>query len=105
MSNYRASARRRSAPILGRSNVQIFKPAVFFLKSHQEKISLHRPCAFRCRFEIITLQRPGRAHSVIRMEKGSIRITVLNHDAIFPKTLQSMLRQAGVSLEEFIEAL
>ncbi|MBI2924701.1 MAG: type II toxin-antitoxin system HicA family toxin [Verrucomicrobia bacterium] len=43
--------------------------------------------------------------SHIRMSKGSIRITVPNHNPILPKTLQSMLRQAGVSLEEFIDAL
>ena len=43
--------------------------------------------------------------SHIRMEKGSIRITVPNHDAILPKTLQSMLKQAGASLEEFTEVL
>lgn len=43
--------------------------------------------------------------SHIRLEKGSIRITVPNHDAILPKTFLSMLRQAGVSLEDFMEAL
>jgi predicted RNA binding protein YcfA (HicA-like mRNA interferase family) len=43
--------------------------------------------------------------SHIRLAKGPIRITVPNHDAILPKTLQSMLRQAGVSLEEFMGAL
>ncbi|MBI4663904.1 MAG: type II toxin-antitoxin system HicA family toxin [Verrucomicrobia bacterium] len=43
--------------------------------------------------------------SHIRMTKGSVRITVPNHKTIRPKTLQSMLRQAGVSVEEFLEAL
>ena len=43
--------------------------------------------------------------SHIRLEKDSIRITVPNHDAILPKTLQSMLKPARVSLEEFIDAL
>ena len=43
--------------------------------------------------------------SHIRLEKGSVRITVPNHDAILPKTLQSVLKQAQVSLEEFIDAL
>ena len=43
--------------------------------------------------------------SHIRMFKGSVQITVPNHNPILPKTLQSMLRQAGVSLEEFIDAL
>jgi hypothetical protein len=35
------------------------------------------------------------------MAKGSIRVTVPNHKAILPKTLQAALRQAGVSLEDF----
>ncbi len=43
--------------------------------------------------------------SHIRLAKASIRITVPNHDAILPKTLQSVLKQAQVSLEEFIDAL
>ena len=43
--------------------------------------------------------------SHIRMSKGSVRITIPNHNPILPKTLQSMLRQAGVSLEEFLGAL
>jgi predicted RNA binding protein YcfA (HicA-like mRNA interferase family) len=43
--------------------------------------------------------------SHIRMIKGSIRITVPNHNPIHPKTLQSVIRQAGVSVETFIENL
>ena len=43
--------------------------------------------------------------SHIRMSKGPVRITIPNHNPILPKTLQSMLRQSGVSLEEFIDAL
>ena len=43
--------------------------------------------------------------SHIRMSKGSVRITVPNHKTILPKTLQSVLRQAGVSAEEFVDAL
>ena len=42
--------------------------------------------------------------SHIRMSKGSVRLTIPNHNPILPKTLQSMLRQAGVSLEEFLDA-
>jgi predicted RNA binding protein YcfA (HicA-like mRNA interferase family) len=43
--------------------------------------------------------------SHIRMSKGAVRLTVPNHKTILPKTLQSVLRQAGVSVEEFLEAL
>ena len=43
--------------------------------------------------------------SHIRMNKGPVRLTVPNHKTILPKTLQSILRQAGVSVEEFLEAL
>ena len=43
--------------------------------------------------------------SHIRMVKGECRVTVANHKNIVPKTLQSMLRQAGVSVEEFVAAL
>ena len=43
--------------------------------------------------------------SHIRMSKAAVRITVPNHKTIRPKTLQSVLRQAGVSVEEFIDAL
>lgn len=43
--------------------------------------------------------------SHIRLVKGSIRVTIPNHQTILPKTLSSALRQAGVSLEEFVDAL
>ncbi len=43
--------------------------------------------------------------SHIRMAKGERRVTVANHKSIAPATLQSMLRQAGVSVEEFVAAL
>jgi len=39
------------------------------------------------------------------MSKAALRITVPNHKTIRPKTLQSVLRQSGVSVEEFIDAL
>lgn len=42
--------------------------------------------------------------SHIRLSRGSVRITIPNHSPILPKTPQSMLRQAGVSLEEFLDA-
>jgi len=43
--------------------------------------------------------------SHIRMVKGARRVTIANHKSILPKTLQSMLRQAGVSVEDFVDAL
>jgi predicted RNA binding protein YcfA (HicA-like mRNA interferase family) len=43
--------------------------------------------------------------SHIRMVKGKIRITVPNHNPIHPKTLQSVIRQARVSVESFVENL
>jgi len=43
--------------------------------------------------------------SYIRMSKTADRITVPNHKTIRPKTLQSLLRQAGVGVEQFIGAL
>jgi len=39
------------------------------------------------------------------MSKGAVRLTVPNHKTILRKTLQSVLRQAGVSVEDFLEAL
>lgn len=39
------------------------------------------------------------------MNKGELRVTIPNHDAILPKTLQSILRQAKVTREDFINAL
>lgn len=43
--------------------------------------------------------------SHIRMTKPGLRVTVPAHDSIAPGTLQSVLRQARVSVEEFVEAL
>lgn len=40
--------------------------------------------------------------SHIRMTKGALHVTVPNHHPILPKTLQCVLRQAGVTLEEFL---
>lgn len=39
------------------------------------------------------------------MSRGPLNVTVPNHNPILPKTLQSILRQAQVSLEEFVENL
>ena len=43
--------------------------------------------------------------SHIRMTKGEVRVTIPNHNPILVKTLQSILRQAGVSREDFHNAL
>jgi predicted RNA binding protein YcfA (HicA-like mRNA interferase family) len=56
------------------------------------------------------LQRLGFAvvrqeASHIRMQREATRITIPNHKAIAPKTLQSILRQAGVTIEALGEAL
>ena len=56
------------------------------------------------------LQRLGFAvarqeGSHIRMQRGSTRITIPNHKAVAPKTLQSVLRQAGITIEALREAL
>lgn len=39
------------------------------------------------------------------MTDGSRHVTVPAHDAIRPGTLKSMLRQAGMSVDEFVEQL
>ena len=56
-------------------------------------------------FKRLGFQTVRQEGSHIRMVKGARRITIANHKRIAPKTLQSTLRQAGVSLEEFIQAL
>lgn len=43
--------------------------------------------------------------SHIRMAKGGIHVTVPNHKTVLPKTLQTALRQAGVSVEDFLNSL
>ncbi len=50
-----------------------------------------------------TVTRQDGSH--IRMSRGPLNVTVPDHDSILPKTLQSVLRQANVSLEEFVENL
>ena len=50
-----------------------------------------------------TVVRQQGSH--VRMSRGSTHVTVPNHNAIAPKTLQAILRQAGVSLEEFVDQL
>ena len=54
------------------------------------------------RLGFVVLRQEG---SHIRMGKGAVRITVPNHKTILPKTRQSVLRQARVTVEEFMDAL
>ena len=39
------------------------------------------------------------------MTKGGCHVTVPNHKALLPKTLQSVLRQANITRQEFLDAL
>jgi predicted RNA binding protein YcfA (HicA-like mRNA interferase family) len=50
-----------------------------------------------------TVVRQEGSH--IRLTKGGFHVTVPNHRTLLPKTLQSVLRQAGVSLGDFLEHL
>ena len=50
-----------------------------------------------------TVTRQQGSH--IRMTRGGVHVTVPDHRAILPKTLQTLLRQASVSLDEFLDAL
>jgi len=53
----------------------------------------------------IGLETVRQEGSHIRMVQGTRRVTVPNHKSIVPKTLQNILRQAGISLEDFVDAL
>jgi len=57
-----------------------------------------------------TLERLGfsvtrQTGSHVRMAQGSRRVTVPMHRELVVGTLQSILRQAGVGLDDFIKAL
>jgi predicted RNA binding protein YcfA (HicA-like mRNA interferase family) len=43
--------------------------------------------------------------SHIRLSSGGLHVTVPNHRTLLPKTLQSILRQANITVEEFREKL
>ena len=43
--------------------------------------------------------------SHIRLARGSLRVTVPAHRVLAPKTLQSILRQAQISVEELMAVL
>ena len=56
------------------------------------------------------LQRLGfsvvrQVGSHIRIERAGLHVTVPNHSAIAPGTLASILKQAEVSLDDFLAAL
>jgi predicted RNA binding protein YcfA (HicA-like mRNA interferase family) len=50
-----------------------------------------------------TVTRQDGSH--IRMSKAERHVTVPNHRTLVPKTLRSILRQAGITLEEFADNL
>lgn len=54
------------------------------------------------RLGFVTVRQEG---SHVRLEKNGRGVTVPQHRALVPKTLQSVLRQAGVSLEALLEKL
>jgi predicted RNA binding protein YcfA (HicA-like mRNA interferase family) len=43
--------------------------------------------------------------SHVRLSRSGLRVTVLNHASIAPKTLQSILRQARITVEDLRAAL
>jgi predicted RNA binding protein YcfA (HicA-like mRNA interferase family) len=43
--------------------------------------------------------------SHLRLSKGSVHVTVPNHRQLVPKTLQSILRHAEITLEIFMQQL
>jgi predicted RNA binding protein YcfA (HicA-like mRNA interferase family) len=43
--------------------------------------------------------------SHIRLSNGKRRITVPNHSAILPKTVQSILRQSGITIEDLMDVI
>jgi predicted RNA binding protein YcfA (HicA-like mRNA interferase family) len=49
--------------------------------------------------------RRESSHITLRHEKSNVRVTVPDHKTISPGTLRSIIRQAGLTVEEFIELL
>ena len=49
--------------------------------------------------------RVRQTGSHVRLVRGSLAITVPNHPVLAPGTLASILKQAGVTNEEFLNAL
>jgi hypothetical protein len=68
------------------------------------------------RFEGTSRNGPGRGFLSFRISNGTaenppalvrlnVRITVPNHKSIVPETLQTILRQAGITLDQFLDVL
>ena len=60
--------------------------------------------------DVRALERLGfsttrQAGSHVRMARGDRRVTIPMHRTLVVGTLQSIMRQAAVSLEEFLDAL
>ena len=43
--------------------------------------------------------------SHVRLSNGSVRVTVPMHRQLLPKTLQSVLKQAGIAIEELMDEI
>jgi predicted RNA binding protein YcfA (HicA-like mRNA interferase family) len=43
--------------------------------------------------------------SHVRLSRGHLRVTIPNHRALDPKTLQTIMRQAQITLGEFLDVL
>jgi predicted RNA binding protein YcfA (HicA-like mRNA interferase family) len=43
--------------------------------------------------------------SHLRLSNGARRVTIPLHSALLPKTLQSVLKQAGITIEELMRVL
>jgi predicted RNA binding protein YcfA (HicA-like mRNA interferase family) len=50
-----------------------------------------------------TVERQQGSH--IRLSSGRLRVTVPNHSSIDPKTLQSILRQSKITIQELKDDL
>ncbi len=50
-------------------------------------------------------ERTRQTGSHVRLSKGGRHVTVPQHPSLAPKTLLSILRQAGMSPEEFLSVL
>ena len=65
-------------------------------------ISGSRAIAALLRLGFVKTRQTG---SHIRLAKGRCSVTVPNHPSVAPGTLQSIMKQAGVGLKEFLDAL
>jgi predicted RNA binding protein YcfA (HicA-like mRNA interferase family) len=55
--------------------------------------------------ERLGFRKVRQVGSHVQLAKGDRRVTIPNHNAIAPGTLRSILRQAGIELEEFLSEL